>query len=229
MGFLKQHWADIQPGVKEMGELAGSVAQGFIRPWNSDGSNVHMILRAVSILKPQTIIETGTFEGQTTVEIAKVCGHYGDPENPVSIWTFDGGAPVSCYGDGKSVVENWQGDPQWFAWKAVEAVRKERFSIEYAGCEIIYTEGLTQDTLAPKLLNYIGNWDFCFQDSVHGFDLILGEWADLKPRANIGAVIVFDDIVETHQLKEWFPENNPGWESKWTDNGRSQLWAERIK
>lgn len=230
MRFLKQHWAEIQPGgEKETGPIASAVAQGFIYPWNSDGQNIHMILRTISILKPQTIIELGTFEGATTVEMAKLVGTYGNPYSPVTLFTFDGGAPVSCYGDGKSVVQNWEVDPQWEAWKAVATKRAERFAQEYSGCDINYIEGLTQDTLAPALSERIGKWDFCFQDSVHGFDLILKEWANLKPYANIGAVIVFDDIVEGHQFKEWFGQNNYNWDWRWTNIGRSQIWAERIK
>lgn len=229
MNFLKQHWDKIQPEQQEMGVLSTTACQGFMRPWNSDMVNIQMLLSAISILKPQKVIELGTFEGATTMEIAKTMEGYSDQDHTLkSIFTFDGGAPVSCYGDGKSVVENWEKDPQWKEWKRVKEARDERMNREFDRIILHYIEGLTQDTL-PDYLSFIGHWDFCYQDSVHGLELIIGEWENLKQISRPGSVIVFDDIVKDHPLREWFPANNPDWEWRCTNKGRGQLWCERVK
>lgn len=231
MSFLKEYWDKIQPPKKEMGIINGAVAQGFIRPWNSDLANIHMLKEAISILRPRVIVETGTFEGATTIEMARVVNKYGSllhviNDKPVKIYTFDGGAPVSCYGDGKSVVDNWERDAQWVAWKAVKEKRDERLSLKFDNCIIKYIEGLTQETL-PKTIDEIGEWDLWFQDSVHGLDLIIGEWEVMKKKAKMGSLVIFDDIIAGHGLLDWFPKNNPEWKWEWTNAGRSQLWAEK--
>ena len=71
MSFLEQHWANIQHPQKEMGVPHDAIGTGFWRPWVSDLSNILMILKAIDINRPKVVVETGTYEGLTTFEMAK--------------------------------------------------------------------------------------------------------------------------------------------------------------
>jgi hypothetical protein len=217
--------------MQEGGVSEGAVGRGSIYPWNCDVANIYMILRALEILRPQKVLELGTFEGRTTVEMARVISVYAKilPQ-PVKFYTFDAGGPVSCYGPGDEVVPNWETDPFWIeaGWAEVKSARGLRLEQTYEGVNLKFIEGLTKLTL-PGAMAEFGTWDFCFQDSVHGLKLQIEEWEHLKPKSKVGSVILFDDITAEHPLRDWFPKNNPGWDYRWTDKGRKQLWAERLK
>lgn len=230
MGILDKYWHKIcaSEQIKQKGVFDDVVAQGFMRPWNSDIINIEMLLKVIDLQKPQTIIELGTFEARTTIEMAQHIDNTYTQQKIVQIYTFDAYGPVSIYGNGKSEEANWQNQEKWLSWKQVREMRQKRIAMQFTNCQIIFVEGLIQQTL-PNMLPLIGNWDLCYQDSTHSFDNIMYEWLHLQQYAHTGSIIVFDDITEAHPWREWFSQNNPGWLTKWTSLGREQLWAEKIE
>lgn len=230
MNFLEQYWGTMQQPQKELGCPSGAIGTDFWRPWVSDLSNINMILHALQILTPCKVVETGTYEGLTTLEMAKIVDIACKNKGIIGeVYTFDTLGPVSCYSDGKTESTDWGTNPQWKGWDKLVEIRKQRLNTFLNNCKIEFIVGLTQDTL-PVSRAKLKNWDFWYQDSVHDLDLIIGEWGVMEEVSKIGSVVAFDDIISTHPLRTWFPENNHNWIYRIAEkDSRSQLWAERIK
>jgi len=216
--FLQDNWNRISK-PKSKGISPEAKATGYIYPWNHDLANMEMICNTLVLLEPKIVLELGTFEACGTKAMADTLEGFCIKSK---FWTFDEGGvtlkdwPESVHED---MINTWV--------KVVEA-RAERVKHPYQYVILEYIEGLTFDTLPIKLPE-IGEWDFCFQDSVHVLPDILQEWNLLLPYSKVGSIIVFDDILIDHDWLKWFPENVKGWDWRHTTLGRSQLWAERMK
>lgn len=224
MSFLDIHWKAIQHS-KESIPRSGS--GGPFPSWNYDPINMSMIVCALKLAKPTMIIETGTFEGWGTVEMAKAISSYAD--NAV-LWTIDAGAPVvSVDGDPVNLVlADWRQGEKYQRWGEVINRRNQNLSKTFSGCTVKYLKGIAWDIL-PDFLQKEGPWDFCFQDSSHHPTQVRKEWEAFKPYGHEGSIVVFDDIPDNdHGFLVWFKKNElDEWNMRYTEKGHMQLWAEK--
>jgi predicted O-methyltransferase YrrM len=238
--FLDSQWNVLQPDLSLSGrnDPNGAGAQGFLYPWSHDLSDGQMLAKAMAILKPQVIIELGTFEARGTVVLAEAA-RYSDS---VRLLTFDlGHSPVNSLGPTYGVpyeekFVSWEGrNDDWASWAGVVAKRTERFNqirSDYQNIQLEFIEGFTYDTLPRVLGEAVERWDFCFQDTLHDLDNILLEWVLLKPFSRVGSVMVMDDMVREGAgppVVEYFRLQEPDWGIRHSTTGRQQLWIERIK
>jgi len=245
MEFLENNWDTIKPRVSEGITHEECVAEAFMRPWVHDNANMDMIVQALLVLQPDVVMELGTFEGYGTYKIAKAMSEYGGGK----LYTFDvGHSPANSLGEPygcaptfeEGPIVDWKNFPEkhvcargWKSWGLVIEKRNKRLE-EMKGLknvEVEFIEGLTYDTL-PEVMPRIGEWDFCFQDTLHTTEHIIREWKLFKDYSKIGSIVVFDDIVETQNFEflNWFAKNEKKkWSHKHTKLGHGQLWAERIR
>ncbi len=226
-GFLKQHWLDIQSDLppKYPDECRSS-------PWRSWGSvlcDVDRIIKGLKILKPEKVIDMGTFEALSTIKMAEAISSYTSTGR---LWTFDSDEPLEKENIKgiitSKIIKNWQEDDEWKEWKNVVAERQKNLDKIFDGCKIIYIDGLISETL-PPLLKEIGHWDFCFHDSSHTTPEMRGEFGLLEPFSKIGSVIAFDDVPNDGQdFYAWFKSNRSNaWDFRHSGKGHGQLWAEK--
>ena len=239
MSFLEDHWKKLKPRVPGGVSHGEVVARGFLLPWNHDNANMDVIAQAFSILKPQVVIELGTFEAFGTIKMAAALNRI---KQQSTIYTFDAGTnPYNTLGEVYGVpneveLVKWDGPidlkfrDSWRSWGDVMKARDERLAKKYENVTVEYIEGITFDTL-PGALKDIGKWDFCFQDTVHHYDFIIKEWKLLKPYSKVGSIIVFDDMNRPHNTAwvDIFRAKEPDWITRHSEIGHQPLWAERIK
>ena len=239
MSFLEEHWDKLKPRVPEGVSAGEVVAKSFLYPWNHDNADMDVIVQAFSILKPEVVIELGTFEGWGTTKMAEAVNRI---KQKSTLYTFDAGTnPYNTLGEtygapNEDELVKWDGpmDPRfesgWRSWGDVMKARDERLARKYKNVTIEYIEGITFKTL-PHAMKDIGEWDFCFQDTVHHHNFIIREWEHLKPRSKVGSIIVFDDMNRPHNTAwvDIFRAKEPDWITRHSDIGHEPFWAERIK
>lgn len=229
MTFLDDHWDDIVNNNIELPPALGGTPWDS---WDSRPEGMAMIVTAIKLLQPTVVVETGTFRGYGTVEMAKAISSYA---HDAVLWTVDAGAPVEGVdGDPLNLVPvDWKNLPEWEGWSKVISEREENVTKTFPGCEIRYRKGIAWDVL-PSLLKDGGPWGFTFQDSCHYGSQVIKEWESFRDYSQLGSVVVFDDMTNNGgDFVAWFRENEPDWISKHImreffapDHG--QLWAERI-
>ena len=240
MGFIEESFHKLIPRVPSGVSSSEVVARGFLLPWNHDNLDMDMMVQTFKILKPKVLIELGTFEAFGTTKMAEALNRLGQKS---ILYTFDVGTnPYNTLGEtygipNEDVLVKWDCptiDPRfrdsWRSWEDVMKARDERLAKKYKNVTIKYNEGITFDTLGPALED-IGEWDFCFQDTVHHHDFIIKEWELLKPYSKIGSIIVFDDMTRPHNTAwvDIFRTTEPDWETRHVKVGHEPLWAERIR
>jgi len=251
MNFLQNNWNAVKP-TRTYGVDTDVVAGGFLRPWNHDVEGMKSVCRALEALKPEIVIELGTFEGLGTMRMAAALQK---TDKKVDFYTIDvGEAPVNSLGspygvpqkfdkngeliyttvpweefkNGRGTTQEGQG---WGSWGTVMLNRDKRLQAGFGKVNLQFIQGFSYDVL-PELLEKIGRWDFCFQDTLHYKEDIIKEWVLLKPYSRVGSVIVFDDMYRYSRGQgwvDWFNQNEPDWETRWSEFGHESLWAERIK
>jgi len=240
MSFLSNYWDRLEPRLDEGVNKGDTVAKGFMMPWNHDDSDMDLMLQAFEILRPKVVIELGTFEAFGTMKMADCLEAIGQK---AKLYTFDAGIkPYNTLGPtygtkedeelvewDRNFPEKWMRDG-WHSWGQVMKARKERLAKPYSNVKVEYIEGITFDTL-PKAMKKIGEWDFCFQDTVHYPDLIMKEWELLEPFSKVGSIIVFDNMARPHNTAwvDVFKKLEPNWETRHKIGGCEPLWAERIE
>ena len=191
--------------------------------WGIHPINAQMMYNALIIHKPSSIVETGTFEGHGVYVMAKALS---DTNTPCTIHTID-----------------YDGDPltaeDAAAWKELREIRNsnlERIHSLFPLVTINFYDGDSREVL-PALIQKGLTWDFFFQDSMHFLDGITKEWEIMESAANPNAIVVFDDISLSDNLKH--PDApvfcnqfiNSIYGQKWcyksTDIGHRQFWAQK--
>jgi len=226
--FLKQYWLDIQSDLPPK-YPDDECRQGPFKSWGSVLCDIDMITKALKLLKPEKVIELGTFEALGTIKMAEAISSYTSIGR---LWTFDSDEPLERENIKgvitSKIIKNWQEEEKWKEWKNVVAERRKNLDKMFDGCEIIYIDGLISETL-PPLLKEIEHWDFCFHDSTHTTPEIRGEFDLLEPFTKTGSVIVFDDVpINDHAFYIWFTSNRSDtWDFQHSGKGHGQLWAEK--
>jgi len=239
MGFLDEHWDKLKPRVPAGVSSNEVVARGFLLPWNHCNADMDVIVQALSILKPKVVLELGTFEAFGTVKMAQALNRLRQKS---TLYTFDASTnPYNTLGETYGIpnedeLVKWDEpiDPRfqdsWRSWEDIMKARDERLANNYKNVKVEFIEGITFDTLGPALKE-IGEWDFCFQDTVHHHDFIIREWNLLKPYSKVGSIIVFDDMNRPHNTAwvDLFRANEPDWDTRHGSGGHEPFWAERIR
>jgi predicted O-methyltransferase YrrM len=182
-------------------------ARWRFRKWGSVPQDASRLYRLVRLLRPEVIIETGTFEAQGTYALAAAANANN---NGARLYTFD-----------------YDGDPTTIlpgdAWAELKAIRQSTLDLiqaTFPNCKVEFVEGDTRQILPRFLEERRLTWDLFFQDSMHFYDGILSEWTAMRAYASMRAVVVFDDINEDagHPFPKWFNthEVQNGWVSRST-------------
>jgi predicted O-methyltransferase YrrM len=175
-------------------------ARWSFRKWGSMRDRASRLYRLVRLLRPEVIVETGTFEGQGTYALAAAASAN---KNNARVFTFDyDGDPTTTLPDA--------------AWEELKSIRQSTLDLiqkEFPGCKVEYLEGDTRQILSRFLEDRQLRWDLFFQDSMHFHDGISAEWTSMRAHASEKAVVVFDDIDENHEFARWFKahEVQKGW------------------
>ena len=182
------------------------------RKWGSVGQRASHLYRLVRLLRPEVIVETGTFEGQGTYALAAAASAN---DNSARVFTFD------YDGDPKAVFPD-------AAWKELKSIRQstlDRIREEFPKCTVEFVEGDTREILPRFLEERQLKWDLFFQDSMHFHDGILSEWTAMRAYASKRALVVFDDIDKDHPFAQWFEthEVQEGWVTRSTGPKRLSL------
>jgi hypothetical protein len=252
MSFLEDYWDDIEPRSKvplyscSTWECAG---KSFLAPWMSENTNMAMIGKAISMLRPKVVMELGTFEAHGTKRIALSMMTYQGKDR--ILYTFDvGKAPVNslgvpygCKDFSEQPLVDWQsfknGHPcftGWHSWGDIMEARDRRLTETRALIDfpLHFVEGFTYDTLPKVLEEDIKKWDFCFQDTLHTTKEVIKEWLLFQPYSGVGSIVVFDDMAHPSNpcnadFLDWFRDNERDWITRHTIHGHGQLWAEKVR
>ena len=191
--------------------------------WGIHPINAQMMYNALVMHKPLCIVETGTFEGHGVYVMAKALS---DAHTQCTIHTID-----------------FDGDPltkeEAASWKKLRDIRNsnlQRIRKLFPLITIHFHDGDSRGVL-PNLIQQGLKWDFFFQDSMHFLEGIAKEWEIMKEAANTNAVVVFDDISLSENLKHpdapmfcnHFITSDIGnqWCYRSTDIGHRQFWAQK--
>jgi predicted O-methyltransferase YrrM len=182
-------------------------ARWRFRKWGSVRRDASRLYRLVRLLRPEVIIETGTFEAQGTYALAAAASANN---NNARVFTFDyDGDPTTTLPDE--------------AWKELRSIRQSTLDLihtTFHNCTVEFVEGDTRQILPRFLEERQLTWDLFFQDSMHYYDGILSEWTAMRAYASNRAVVVFDDISEDagHPFPKWFNahEAQQGWVTRST-------------
>ena len=237
MTFLDDHWDKI---VNTNIVIPGAPPGTPWDSWHYQPKGMAMIVTAIKLLQPTMVIETGTFMGYGTVEMAKAMSSYADSGfsflSPPVLWTIDAGVPVDG-ADGSlfNLVPVDLAIPEWKDWPKVISKREENLAKTFPGLQIKYLEGIAWDVL-PPLLEKERPWDFIFQDSCHHPAQVQKEWEYFRDYSHLGSVVVFDDQSDNGEgdFTNWFRNNEQDWIFKHIITGDlapgiGRLWVERIR
>lgn len=182
--------------------------------WNLDMGDAGRMIAWLEFSRPRIVVETGTFEGLGTNMLAMTMSRYGGGK----LTTHDFFADT----DNQSVTTA--------DWRRLQAIRFANLASivrRHPDVEVRYVDGDTRETLATT--QYGGPIDFFFQDTMHFLTGILSEFETVESRIAVGGVVVFDDINDTHPLREWMAkERAEGWRHHHFGGGHGQLWSQRI-
>lgn len=208
MKLLKDSLAELLPTNRIVPPLSARWTQ----PWNLDFNDAGRMVRWMRANKIVNMVETGTFEGLGTALFAQTMEEYGGGR----ITTFD-----------------WAGDFENLSvphgeWNDLSGIRIEnlrKIGDQFPRAVVQYVSGDTRETL--KSVDFAEPVDFWFQDTMHFTAGILAEMESMKDRLAPGAVVVFDDVNETHPWNKVFAEQYPTWFAHQFGGGHGQLWAQK--
>ena len=187
-------------------------ARWRFRKWGSGRRDASRLYRLVRWLRPEVIIETGTFEAQGAYALAAAASANN---NNARVFTFDyDGDPTTTLPDA--------------AWNELKSIRQSTLDLiqrQFPNCKVEFVEGDTREILPRFLEERQLKWDLFFQDSMHFHVGILSEWTAMRAYASKRAVAIFDDINEDHPFAQWFKshEAQKGWVTRSTGPKRVPL------
>jgi len=142
---------------------------------------------------PGEIVECGVWRGGSMMTVAKTLQEIGDTSRRMRLYdTFKGMGPPAPE-DGADVVEQWKQqtaqDHNKWCFAPLEDVRANLASTGYPSENILYIQGLVEETLQDSLPDQIAilRLDTDFYSST------LAELNQLYPRLSPGGVLIIDD------------------------------------
>lgn len=177
--------------------------------WASNHFKLLSLFNAIRSISPQTIVETGTFEGHGTIAMAHA-------------------APKSC----EIITIDYDGDPKQDSlgtvsngqWSKLAQIRTQNLDYCRAstGVRIRFLNGDSREML--KTFDNDFKWDFWYQDSMHNLEGITSEWNLMEQYAVHGSIVVLDDI-RSLVVENWFRQNVADhWDVR--RHGK-QLWVQK--
>jgi len=157
--------------------------KGSLNSWVSEEAVRDIVKECMAKCTPMTIIELGTFSGVGMQEIANFVSTYSDEK--ANLYTFDGLRNIDYRPD----IDEFSYCEIDDLWPDVVLERQERLKVEYPHCQVHYIEGIIRDTL-QKAMPEIGEWDFCFHDSIHSANLQIEDFKVMQPYSRVGGIIL---------------------------------------
>lgn len=226
MNKLRAAWPSICDFSKSLDVPPGR----WKHAWSTHELSAKRLYNAIRWRRPGVIVETGTFEALGTYVMAKAAQENG---NNARIYTVD-----------------YDGDPEAVSisredWEELRRIRAENLQMireRFPGVEVTFLNGDSRQVLPGLFPEKLDRWDFFFQDSMHFTAGILSEWEIMKPFAQPGALVVFDDVcLDWRKLPSHLLRRNDfclhfvfrevlrgGWSYRSTGEGRGQFWAQKT-
>mgnify|MGYP000710307368 CR=1 FL=1 len=191
----------------------------WIHNWGIDASNAKFLDAYIKELKPEVIVETGTFEGQGTYVMAQAANANN---NGCKIYTIDyNGDPTSDFEMDK-----------WLALKKIRDGNLQKIKDNFKNVTVQYVEGDSREVLQTLFINNnINKVDLFYQDSMHFLDGIISEWNLVEKYIHVGGRIIFDDLwlKGVRQFRDWFKQKYRNkYEYKEENYGHKQLVVKRL-
>ena len=197
-------------------------SQGKWQSYNSSDKNLLTIAEYIRQVKPDVVLECGTFEARTTEYLARVM-RLGSSHLNRTLVTIDvPGCILHMDEDAERVT--FQEDE---GWDEVIKIRNARLSLLTRDqfVKVIYREGLTQ-VLLPELIREF-DFDFIYEDASHLPNILIEDFNHIDANAKKGCVVCFDDM-KGNEFKDRVFANVEDWEVFYTDLGRGQVWMEKL-
>jgi len=191
----------------------------WIYNWGIDESNAKFVDSYIKELKPEVIIETGTFEGQGTYVMAQAANANN---NGCKIYTIDyNGDPTSDFEMDK-----------WLALKKIRDGNLQKIKDNFKNVTVQYVEGDSREVLQTLFINNnINKVDLFYQDSMHFLDGIISEWNLVEKYIHVDGRIIFDDLwlKGVRQFRDWFKQKYGNkYEYKEENYGHKQFIVKRL-
>lgn len=232
--MFKDHWKAITSYNGELSTKSASFvhnekdlfpfrySKGKWQSSNSDDDNLLTIMEYIRRLKPDTILECGTFEARSTEYMTRMMRMYNPHPNRTLVTVDIPNVVLHMDVDGDKVT--YQDDE---GWDEVLKIRKARLTLLETDpfVKVIYREGLTQ-VILPDLLQEF-DFDFIYEDANHLSGVLVKDFEHLDAYVKRGCVVCFDDMAG-NEFKDWTFANAKGWDVLYTDLGRGQVWMEKL-
>lgn len=198
-------------------------SQGRWQSYNSDDKNLLTIAEYIRQLKPDTILECGTFEARTTEYMTRLMRLCNSHSNKTIVTVDIPGCILHMDNDGEGATfQEEEG------WDEVIKIRNARLTLLTIDpfVKVIYREGLTQKIL-PELMQEF-SFDFIYEDASHLPGVLVEDFKHISSFAKKGCVVCFDDMAG-NEFKDWIFDNVLGdWDAFYSDLERGQVWMEKL-
>lgn len=166
----------------------------WLSNWGIDKLNAQYIDKLIKNIKPEIILETGTFEAQATYVMAQAAN---SNNNGCVIYTIDyDGDPTS-----ERPIE------EWLLLKKLRNENLEKIKINFKNVTVKFLEGDSRIVLKDLFTNEnIEKVDLFLQDSMHFIEGIQSEWKLVENYIKTGSYTIFDDVKlkGVQAFKKWF-------------------------
>ncbi len=135
-------------------------------------SRYQVVLDIAETTQPKTIVEIGTYQGETAEALISMAKKYHD--KPI-YWGFDAFGAVDAY------------ELPYSDFPSLELVRSR---LDATGAEIHLVKGNTRQTLKSVAVD---SPDFVFIDGGHSLETIENDWLWVAKQMTDKTVVVFDD------------------------------------
>ena len=191
----------------------------WIHNWGIDKLNANFLDKFIKKFKPQTIIETGTFEGQATYVMAQAAN---ENNNNCVIYTIDyDGDPTSDFDMQK-----------WLLLKKLRDNNLEKIRNKFQNVTVKYIEGDSREVLKTLFSeNKIDKIDLFYQDSMHFKDGIESEWNLIENYIKQNSYVIFDDLwlKGVREFRNWFKDKYRNlYEYKEENYGHKQFIVKKL-
>lgn len=166
----------------------------WLNNWGIDQENAKYLDDFIKRTKPEIILETGTFEAQSTYVMAQAANYNN---NNCHIYTID------YDGDPTTILDK----KDWLLLKDLRNKNLEKIKNNFKNVTVKFLEGDSRIVLKSLFKdNNIKKINLFFQDSMHFKDGIIEEWDLVKKYIYKGCYAIFDDLKlkGVQEFRDWF-------------------------
>jgi len=191
----------------------------WLHNWGIDQLNANFLDKFIKKIKPQVIIETGTFEGQATYVMAQAAN---ENNNNCIIYTVDyDDDPIS--------------DLEMEKWSLLKNLRDEnlqKIKDKFVNVTVMYIDGDSREVLKTLFNeNKIDKVDLFYQDSMHFKEGIEAEWNLVEKYIKQNSYVIFDDLSlkGVKKFRDWFKYKYQNqYEYKEENYGHKQFLVKKL-